>query len=78
MDLEWNRKGTAPNGPQLVSRPGAGPIWARYYDIATGKPIFGDRDRSIHDDPNEISLERRAGYSWFNTAPLRFTKDAAR
>jgi PelA/Pel-15E family pectate lyase len=78
MDVEWNRKGTAPNGPRLVSRPGAGPIWARYYDITTGKPIFGDRDRSIHDDPNEISLERRTGYSWFTTAPLRFTKNAPR
>ena len=77
-DVEWNRKEAAPNGPQLVSRPGAGPIWARYYDIATGKPIFGDRDRSIHDDVNEISLERRTGYAWFTTAPTRFAKVAAR
>jgi hypothetical protein len=26
--------------------------------------IFGDRDQTIHDD-NEISLERRNGYSWY-------------
>lgn len=77
-DVEWSRKDAAPDGPRLVSRPGAGPIWARYYDIATGKPIFGDRDRSIHDDVNEISLERRTGYAWFTTAPMQFAKIAAR
>lgn len=58
-----------PQGRQLVAQPGAGPIWSRYYDIATGRPIFGDRDRSIHDNVNDISLERRNGYSWYNATP---------
>ena len=58
-------------GRRLVGQPGAGPLWARYYDIATGKPVFGDRDRSVHDDVNAISLERRNGYAWFNTTPLK-------
>jgi len=49
----------------------AGALWARYYDIATDRPLFGDRDQSIHDDVNEISRERRDGYAWFNRAPLR-------
>lgn len=30
------------------------------------RPIFGDRDRSIQDDVNAVSLERRNGYSWFS------------
>ena len=55
-------------GRRLVNQPGAGPLWSRYYDIKTGAPIFGDRDRSIHDDVNELSLERRNGYAWFNTS----------
>lgn len=39
--------------------------WARTsYSAAT--PIFGDRDRSIQDDVNAVSLERRNGYSWFS------------
>ena len=42
------------------------PIWARYYEIGTDRPIFGDRDKTIHDDVNEISRERRMGYGWFN------------
>ena len=57
------------SGRKLQPAPGAGPIWARYYDLKTDRPIFGDRDKTIHDDVNEISAERRKGYSWFgNTA----------
>jgi PelA/Pel-15E family pectate lyase len=33
------------------------------------RPIFGDRDRSIHDDVNELSLERRNGYGWYGSWP---------
>ena len=68
-DVEWS--GPGPEGRQLRPKPGAGPIWARFYDIPTMRPIFGDRDRTIHDDANELSIERRNGYSWFGTAPAR-------
>jgi PelA/Pel-15E family pectate lyase len=71
-DVEWIRAG--PDGRRLVARPGAEPIWSRFYDIATGRPIFGDRDKSIHDDVNELSAERRNGYSWFNTGPAKALK----
>jgi PelA/Pel-15E family pectate lyase len=57
----------SPEGRKLVAVAGAGPIWARYYQIGTDGPIFGDRDKTIHDDVNDLSLERRNGYSWFNT-----------
>lgn len=56
---------------KLVDEPGAGPIWARYYDLTTDRPIYGDRDKSIHDDVNEISRERRKGYAWFKDTPKR-------
>jgi PelA/Pel-15E family pectate lyase len=39
--------------------------------LKTDRPLFGDRDKSIHDDVNEISPERRNGYSWFNNTPQR-------
>jgi PelA/Pel-15E family pectate lyase len=55
----------------LVPAPGNGPIWARYYEIGTDRPIFGDRDKSIHDNVNEITEERRNGYSWYNDTPKR-------
>jgi len=56
---------------KLVDAPGSGPIWARYYEIGTDRPIFGDRDKSIHDDVNELSRERRKGYGWFRDTGKR-------
>jgi PelA/Pel-15E family pectate lyase len=64
-------QGTGVAGRMLVPAPGSGPIWSRYYEIGTDRPIFGDRDKSIHDNVNEISRERRQGYSWFNDNPKR-------
>jgi PelA/Pel-15E family pectate lyase len=58
-------------GRKLVDKAGAGPIWSRNYDIKTGVPIFGDWDKSIQDDVNNISKGRRNGYSWYNTAPQK-------
>jgi PelA/Pel-15E family pectate lyase len=58
-------------GRKLTDKPGAGPIWSRNYDIKTAKPIFGDWDKSIQDDVNNISKGRRNGYSWYNAAPQK-------
>src|SRR5206468_1275730 len=55
--------------PRLVAAPSSGPLWARYYQIGTDLPIFGDRDKTIHDSVDEISLERRRGYGWFRDTP---------
>ncbi|ESQ87579.1 pectate lyase [Asticcacaulis benevestitus] len=77
-DVAWTDGGDKTAGRRLIVSPGAPDLWARYYVAASGKPIFGDRDKSLHDDVNEISLERRNGYSWFNTAPLKVFKAYAR
>jgi PelA/Pel-15E family pectate lyase len=58
-------------GRRLVSAPGQGPIWSRFYEIGTDRPIFGDRDKSIHDNVDEISDERRNGYAWFSDGPQK-------
>ena len=50
-------------------RPGAPLLWARYYSIATQKPIFGDRDKTLHDTVSDLSLERRNGYAWYSSGP---------
>lgn len=68
-DVEWTKKPAGSEGRRLVAAPGAGPLWARIYDLRTAQPIFGDRDKTIHDDVNELSAERRNGYSWFTTSP---------
>ncbi|MET0337792.1 MAG: pectate lyase, partial [Caulobacter sp.] len=70
MDKAWLGSKAASAGRRLVDQPGAGPIWSRYYS-KSGKPIFGDRDKSLHDDVNDISLERRNGYAWFGVQPAK-------
>jgi hypothetical protein len=42
-------------------RPG---VWARLYEPATNRPIYGDRDGSTHYRLDEISQERREEYHW--------------
>jgi PelA/Pel-15E family pectate lyase len=66
------------NGRALTSQPGAPPIWSRYYSLTTGQPIFGDRDRTIHDDVADLSAERRGGYSWYNTTAAKALKAYAK
>ena len=34
------------------------------YEVGTNKPIYGDHDGKIHYTFEEISEERRSGYSW--------------
>ena len=68
---EWVGGRGVVGGRHLSAKEGAGPIWARFYSIQTGKPIFGDRDKSIHDDVSEISLERRNGYAWYSDGPKK-------
>lgn len=46
-------------------------IWARFYDLETNKPIFGDRDGSIKYNYNDVSEERKNGYSWYVDSPQK-------
>jgi len=62
---------------QLKRESGAPLLWARLYELETNKPIFGDRDRTIHYVVDEISSERRRGYSWYGNWPAE-TLDAYR
>jgi PelA/Pel-15E family pectate lyase len=66
-DLAWSRNDAYEE--QLRAVPGAPPLWARFYEIGTDKPIFGDRDRTIHYAVEEISAERRNGYAWYGDWP---------
>lgn len=59
----------------LVTEKGARPLWARLYEIGTDKPIFGDRDRTVHYDLTEISVERQRGYAWYGEWPVEVLKE---
>jgi PelA/Pel-15E family pectate lyase len=43
----------------------AGPLWARFYEIETNKPMFADRDGVKRYDLSEVGEERRAKYAWY-------------
>ncbi|HEY8460197.1 MAG TPA: pectate lyase, partial [Blastocatellia bacterium] len=53
----------------VVEDPDAGPLWARFYEISTGRPIFSGRDGVIKYSLAEIEHERRIGYGWYTSAP---------
>jgi PelA/Pel-15E family pectate lyase len=53
----------------LVADPAASPLWARFYEIGTNRPIFADRDRVVKYRVDEIGYERRTGYAWYGTWP---------
>ncbi len=66
-DVVANRDDTV--GMGLTPKPGAQMIWARFYEIGTGRPIFGERDRMVHYVFGELTNERRKGYAWYGAWP---------
>lgn len=59
----------------VVEDSSAPPIWARFYEIGTNKPMFVDRDGSIHDNMAALSQERRTGYAWYGNWPRTLVSD---
>ena len=47
--------------------PNAPPLWARFYEIETNRPIFSGRDSVKKYDIAEIESERRNGYAWYGS-----------
>lgn len=74
---------TQPTGEDrvVVEDPAAPPIWARFYELETYRPIFSSRCElaACETDPfymrryslAEIDNERRVGYSWYGDWPHR-------
>lgn len=71
--IEWFKKVTlygiefVKSGDDKIVRQNANasPLWARFYELGTDKPLFSDRDSSVHYNVAEISKERRTGYAWY-------------
>jgi PelA/Pel-15E family pectate lyase len=54
---------------RVVADPAAGPLWARFYELGTNRPIFLGRDSIVRGRLDEIERERRAGYAYYGTWP---------
>lgn len=55
----------------VVENPAAGPLWARFYQLEDDVPLFCGRDGVKKYSLAEIEVERRTGYSWYGTSPLK-------
>ncbi len=64
--IRWERKD---GQNSVVKDAGAPPLWARFYEIETMKPIFLGRDSVIRYDVSQIEAERRNGYAWYVSNP---------
>ena len=54
----------------VVDDPSAPPMWSRYYEIGTNKPIFCGRDSIVKYKLSDIEIERRTGYQWLKYWPV--------
>lgn len=69
VDLKPDPKAPKGKDKVVVEDPAAPPLWARFYDIQTNKPIYCDRDGVSKGSLAEIRYERRNGYAWLGTWP---------
>ncbi len=69
--VEEYRDDAAPGGRdrRVVADPAAPPLWARFYEIGSNRPIFCDRDGIAKASLAEIGHERRNGYAWYTDRP---------
>lgn len=55
----------------VVTDSTAKPIWTRYYELGTHRPLFCDRNSKYLYSLAEVSIERRSGYAWYVYSPQR-------
>jgi len=77
--LELIRRDDGRRERRLVPDPVAPPLWARFYELGTNRPLYLDRDSVFRYDFAEIGYERRSGYSYHGTwAAKLLTRDYPR
>lgn len=65
--IETRPDANAPKGTNrvVVEDPAAPPLWARFHEIGSNRPLFSDRDSVKKYRLAEIGYERRNGYAWY-------------
>lgn len=63
---------TQPKGfDRVIVKDETSAVWARFYDVETGRPFFTGRDGVKKWNLSEIEVERRTGYAWYGTWPQK-------
>ncbi|MFT3752403.1 MAG: pectate lyase [Paludibacter sp.] len=66
---EPSRYRTITTDKVVVTDSTARPIWTRYYELGTDRPLFCDRNGKYLYSMSEVSRERRTGYGWYTYSP---------
>ncbi len=53
----------------VVKDPKAPPVWSRYYELKTNRPLFCNRRDRIVYSLAQVDRERRTGYRWYGYGP---------
>ncbi|MFN8093881.1 MAG: pectate lyase [Vicinamibacteria bacterium] len=56
---------------RLVPDPAAPPLWARFYELGTNRPLYMDRRSLPLYDFAQVDVERRSGYAYQGDWPAR-------
>jgi PelA/Pel-15E family pectate lyase len=67
--LEQHRRDDGRRERVIVRDPSAPPLWARFYELGTKRPLYLDRDSKPNYDFMRVSYERRSGYNYHTTEP---------
>ena len=73
LDEFTNREGQ--DDKRIIADPDAGPLWARFYEFGSNRPIFLDRDSVVRYAFSEIGQERRTGYAYYGSWAARLLTD---
>jgi PelA/Pel-15E family pectate lyase len=76
--IEGYRYKRSKTEPALVEDPSAPPLWARFYELETNRPVFSDRDGVVKYSIDEIGAERRNGYTWYGSWGANMLKSYAK
>jgi PelA/Pel-15E family pectate lyase len=55
----------------VVTDSAAPPIWTRFYELKTHRPVFCNRDSKVVYSLVEVDRERRDGYGWYTYGPQK-------
>ncbi len=73
--VEKDDKSPTGKNKVVVKDPSAPPMWARFYEIGSNRPIFADRDGVAKHELGAIGYERRNGYSWLGYWPQKLLEE---
>jgi PelA/Pel-15E family pectate lyase len=78
VKLEGIRQTKVDGDKRVVKDATAPPLWTRFYEIETNRPIFAGRDGEKKYDLAEIERERRNGYAWYGDWGRKLPEDYAK